>query len=127
MGESDRKNTNSEIDDIYNEAFAAGKQEGLIEGRRLALEEAAKSVEGIKQIRLPYIFRGLDRTEDADGWSDLGDSEKSLLKSAAGMLRRLINREPPPQCEHPRWSLGDNPICIMCGISKSATKKIEGA
>ena len=62
--------------------------------RREALEEAARSLESVKQARDPEVFRGMDGLEcDAEGWRNLTHGERPVLKAGTNKIRALIGPE----------------------------------
>lgn len=94
-------------------------EEALAQGRAEGLREAAAFVAGLKQRRVPWLFRGLSDVPetDAEGWGDLKHSERVLMRSVAEAIGRLVDGAKAPEHKH-LWSLDDNPICAICGTKK---------
>lgn len=88
----------------------------IAEGREIGLREAAAFLLALKQRRVPWLFRGLNGQPetDAEGWGDLMDAERKVLKSAAEAIIRKIDGSAAPEHEH-IWSSGGHPICAICG------------
>lgn len=59
------------------------------EGRLSGIREAADRLERMEHVKEWEGIRGIWRTVRPDGWSNLRDDEKKLLKGAANVIRRL--------------------------------------
>ena len=60
------------------------------EGRRSGIREAANRLDRVEQMKEWEGTRGIWRKENPNGWSDLLPAEKKLFKSAAMLIRRMI-------------------------------------
>ena len=57
------------------------------EGRRAGLREAVAFLRGLKQIFVPYIFRGMSDVPatDSEGWGDMTLGHKNIVMGAASV------------------------------------------